>query len=324
MFVLLGVAYRAVSVGPCILATCFVLVIALQPITCSAQQATGMYFGSKLPGKKAEPFATNFFAGREKLTRFGMAFSDDGKEGYYAVALNDDGYFREEIRYTRFEGGKWSEPRPLLPDEKKYKYVDPHFSPDGKRLYFIYTKPAKEQNAPKNQMFDIWYVERRGRGWGPPVNVGSPVSTLNANEYYVSLTSKGKMYFGSNRADRNNFDLYSASLGKDGRYHAPQKLKGKVNTDKYEADVFVSPDESYCIFSSSNRRDGLGRGDLYVSFRNPDGTWGAGINMGDRVNSKQQEFAPSISRDGKYLLFSSGGAIHWVDASVVGDLKKTR
>lgn len=288
---------------------------------CSAQQAGGRYLGSSRPGRKAEPFAPKFFSGLKKLTRFGMAISDDGKECYYAVALNENGLFREEIRYTRFEQGSWTKPRPLLAEEKKYKYVDPHFSPDGKRLYFIYTKPADVKTAPKRQMFDIWYVERQGSGWGPPVNAGSPISTNNANEYYVSLTSKGTLYFGSNRADRNNFDLYSARLGADGRYRSPQPLAGKVNTKKYEADVFVAADESYVIFSSSRRTDGLGQGDLYVSFRNVDGTWGAGINMGSRVNSKQQEFAPSVSRDGKYLFFSSGGVIHWIDASVISELR---
>ena len=298
----------------------FVLSLSETPY-CRAQQTDGKYLGSSLPGRKAEPFAPRFFKNLEKLTRFGMAVSDDGKECYYAVALNENGLFREEIRVTRFKDGSWTRPKPLLPNETKYKYVDPHFSPDGRRLYFIYTKPADAKKAPKRQMFDIWYVQRRGEGWGPPVNVGSPISTTDANEYYVSLTTKGTLYFGSNRDDRNNFDLYSAGPGANGRYQSPKRLAGKVNTDKYEADVFVASDESYVIFSSSGRNDGLGQGDLYISFRNTDGQWGAGINMGPRVNSKQQEFAPSVSRDGKYVFFSSGGVIHWVDASVIKDLR---
>ncbi|MFK7821853.1 MAG: TolB family protein [Planctomycetaceae bacterium] len=289
-----------------------------------AQGSAGRYFDSIPPGRKAEPFAPKFFGPLKKLTRFGMAISDDGQECYYAVALNENGRFREEIRFTHFKNGEWAKPRPLLPNEKTYKYVDPHLSPDEKRLYFIYTKPIELRGAPKRQMFDIWYVERRGSGWGQPINIGSPISTNNANEYYVSLTSKGTIYFGSNRASRNNFDLYSARLGADGRYQSPQPLAGKVNTDRYEADIFVSPDESYVVFSSSKRPDGLGQGDLYVSFKSEDGTWSAGINMGKRVNSNRQEFAPSISRDGKYLFFSSGGVIHWVDASVIEDLRKVK
>lgn len=297
--------------------------LALTEAHCSAQDVStyGPDSADRLSGK-AKPYAPDFFGGLKKLTRFGMAISDDGRECYYAVALNDNGRFREEIRFTRLDdSGTWTKPQPLLASETSYKYVDPHFSPDGKRLYFIYTKPADLANASKRQRFDIWYVQRNGTGWGEPINVGSPISTSDAEEYFVSLTSQGTIFFGSNRADGNNFDLYSAKLRKDGRYEQPQPLPGDVNTDKYEADVFVARDESYVIFSSSGRKDSLGQGDLYVSFKDAAGNWSMGINMGDRVNSKQEEFAPSISRDGKALFFSSGGAMHWVSTSVIEKLR---
>jgi len=209
----------------------------------------------------------------------------------------------------------------VLADEKTYKYVDPHFSPDGKRLFFIYTKPAKMENAPKRQMFDIWYVQRRGTGWSAPANVAAPISTNNAQEYFVSLTSNETIFFGSNRADAKNFDLYSARLGKDGKYENPKRLPGEVNTNRYEADVFVAPDESYVIFSSSGREDGRGQGDLYVSFKDVTGAWSAGINLGEKVNSKQEEFAPSVSRDQKALFFSRGSVIHWVSTDVIETLR---
>ena len=271
---------------------------------------------------KAKPYASAFFSKLGSLTRFGMAISDDNNECYFAVALNDNGLFREEIRVTRRQkDGNWTKPLPLLPEEKKYKYVDPHFSPDGKRMYFIYTKPADEKKLSNRQRFDIWYVQRDGNGWSDPVNVPSPISTPDANEYYVSLTSQLKIFFGSNRADGNNFDLYSASLGTDGRYQQPVPLPGKVNTRGYEADVFVAPDESYLIFCSSGRPDGFGQYDLYVSFKDSSGNWSEGKNLGERVNTKREEFAPSISRDQKALFFSSGGAIHWISTSVVEELR---
>ncbi|MEL7497623.1 MAG: hypothetical protein AAFN77_08440 [Planctomycetota bacterium] len=281
----------------------------------------GLEPAEKLP-RTAKPYSSKFFGSLEQLTRFGLAISQDNRECYFAVALNENGTFREEIRFTeRQEDGNWTKPQPLMPNEKKYKYVDPHFSPDGKKLFFIYTKPADKSKAPKRQKFDIWYVERKDKGWGDPVNVGAPISTIDAEEYFVSLTSEKTIFFGSNRADRNNFDLYSSRLGKNGRYEEPKPLPGKVNTDKYEADVFVATDESYVIFSSSGREDGFGRGDLYVSFKDSAGNWSAGKNLGDRVNSKQQEFAPSISRDGKALFFSRGGIIHWVSTTVIDELR---
>ncbi|MEM8668176.1 MAG: hypothetical protein AAGG48_11710 [Planctomycetota bacterium] len=301
----------------------FLLLVVLCHIArseCFAQNITYGIESLDRLGSAAKPYAPEFFGKREKLTRFGLAISGDGRECYFAVALTDGGRFREEIRLTRRNAdGEWSTPQPLLRSEKQYKYVDPHFSPDGKRLYFIYTKP--ENGKPRNQRFDIWFVERTGKGWGEPVNIGAPISTIDAEEYFVSLTSEGTIFFGSNRSDPDNFDLYSARLGKNDRYDQPVPLPGKVNTNNYEADVFVAPDESYVVFSSSGREDGRGQGDLYVSFKDSDGNWSAGRNLGDRVNSNRQEFAPSISRDQKALFFSRGGVLYWVSTKVIEDLR---
>ena len=303
---------------------CIMVVGALSVLarTSVAQENSyGLEPGLSIP-ENARPYAPKFFAPLKKLTRFGLAISDDNRECYFAVAFNDNAGFREEIRFTQLgSDGNWTKPKPLLPEEKKYKYVDPHFSPDGKQLYFIYTKPLNATKAPKRPRFDIWHVQRNGKGWSEPINVGLPISTNEAEEYFVSLTSEKKMFFSSNRVDRNNFDLYSARLGKNGQYEKPQPLMGSVNTDKYEADVFVAPDESYIIYSSSGREDGRGQGDLYVSFKDSAGNWSAGKNLGDQVNSKQQEFAPAISRDQKALFFSRGGVIHWVSTSVIEKLK---
>lgn len=293
--------------------------VAIEP-ACAQQSIP--YFGEEPPGKKAKPFAKDFFTTAGEAHRFGMAITDDGKERYYAVAFNDRGRFREEIRFTRYENGKWTAPKPLL-DEESHKYVDPHLSPDGKRLYFIYTKPPEGTASPERPVFDIWYVNREGNGWSAPINLASPISRPVANDYYVSLTADQTVYFGSNRADAQNFDLFSAKLGTDGKYQKPLPLRGKVNTNHYEADVFVSPDESYLVFSSNGREDGMKQGDLYVSFRSENGTWSRGINMGKQINSDGNDFAPSISRDGKYLFYSRGGVINWVDSSVIEDVRST-
>ena len=304
-----------------LLASSFLCIVSHNNSTCFAQrQSYGLEYSDRLP-ETAKPYAPEFFKDLEKLTRFGIAISKDNRECYFAVALNDNGLFREEIRFTRKENGTWTKPQPLLANEKTYKYVDPHFSADEKQLYFIYTKPVEGAETPKRQMFDIWYIQKQDNDWSRPMNLGPPISTTNSNEYFVSLSSKKTIYFGSNRLDANNFDLFSARLGSDNTYEDPQPLGGDVNTGHYEADVFVAPDESYLIFSSSGRKDGLGQGDLYVSFQESPGNWSAGINLGDRVNSKQQEFAPSVSADQKVLYFSRGGVIHWVSAEVITDLK---
>ena len=99
-----------------------------------------------------------------------------------------------------------------------------------------------------------------------------------------------------------NFDIH-ASANVDGVFQQPTRLPDTVNAEGYDGDVFVAPDESYLIFSSS-RPDGFGEGDLYVSFRAPRGGWLAPVNL-DAVNSDVSDKFPAISPDGDFLFFAS-------------------
>ena len=75
--------------------------------------------------------------------------------------------------------------------------------------------------------------------------------------------------------------------------------------------------------------DGYGDSDIYISFKQNDGTWGNAINLGDKINTSAWEASASITPDGKYLFFSRNVGsnnfenvdIFWVDAKVVFDLK---
>ncbi len=66
-----------------------------------------------------------------------------------------------------------------------------------------------------------------------------------------------------------NFDIY-VSKKIDGIFQPGKALSDSINTQRYEADVYVAPDESYLIFSSQ-RPGSLGRGDLYISWKGEDG-----------------------------------------------------
>jgi hypothetical protein len=96
----------------------------------------------------------------------------------------------------------------------------------------------------------------------------------------------------------------------------------------------VALDESFIIFSSF--RGGLGRSDLFISFRKSDGDWAKPVNMGPKINSAYKDEYPYLTPDGKYLFFNSNrpssqnrkaipdgpGNIYWVDAKIIYDLKK--
>ena len=141
------------------------------------------------------------------------------------------------------------------------------------------------------------------------------------NEYYVAFGASGALYFASDRdaARAGDFDLYRAVPHAAG-FRDARRLQGDVNTGHYEADAFVAPDESYLVFSSA-RPGGRGRGDLYVSFRRDDGSWGPGTSLGDAINTEGHELCPFVTPDGQYLFFTSEGDVHWVGSEIIDALR---
>ena len=65
---------------------------------------------------------------------------------------------------------------------------------------------------------------------------------------------------------------------------------------------------------------------IFISFRNPDGSWSPLKNMGAAVNSNERDFCPMVTPDGKYFFFSSKrlgeGDIFWIDAKVIELLRE--
>jgi len=273
----------------------------------------GKYMGQEEPRTKPEIFAPNFVSTEE--SEFGSVFNSDGTEFYYGVDVNG----KNEIRYSKIEGNQWTKPETILSHER-YGYNDPFLSNDENRLYFISKRALDGKGELKD--VDIWYVNRVKNGWSEPVNAGTNLNTRE-NEYYISFSKNGTLYFASNGHNPNKIDhdiYYSKNI--DGIYQKPVALSDEINTKDYEADVFVSPDESYIIFCST-RDDGIGRGDLYISFKDSDGKWSQAINMGDKINTQQYEYCPFVTKDGKYLFFTSNQDIYWVSTEIIEEIKTT-
>ncbi|TMP31058.1 hypothetical protein [Pseudoalteromonas rubra] len=133
-----------------------------------------------------------------------------------------------------------------------------------------------------------------------------------------------------------NFDDGSGHLSYsrkiNGRYETPVKMSNAVNQGKYIAHPFIAPDESYLMWDAE--KDGENTPDIFISFRQPDGSWGEAINMGDKINTPLYEQRPKVTPDGKYLFFWRGdvktkqdgsryvvGSPYWVDAHVIEQLR---
>jgi hypothetical protein len=279
----------------------------------NAQKPDPKYFNEVAPGATPAVFAPGKVSMPGQF-EFGAVYSKDRTEFYYGVEING----KAETRSMEFENGSWTSPVPILIHDV-YSFNDPFLTPDEKRLFFISDRPLNGQGQKKD--YDIWYVERQSGKWSAPINAGKNINT-EKNEYYISFTKNGKMYFSSNigdKADRNNFDIYSSEFRSDA-FMPAVKLGAGVNSTGYEADVFVAPDESYVVFAA-NRPGGLGSGDLYVSFRGTDGAWTTSRSLGNTINTSTDDFCPYVSPDGKYLFYASRGDVYWVSTEVISRLR---
>ncbi len=303
---------------------------------------TGDYLGQEVPGPDPEVFAPGIVStGRDELN---SVFSPDGALFLFAVKLPRSS--QHILLFMQREDGKWSPPR-TLPFSGVYNDADPAFSIDGQALYFISKRPLDGAGSAEKD-WDIWVVERLDGGWAEPQNLGPPVNS-DQLEVYPSLTSGGTLYYSSGRpGGMGRNDLYRTRMV-DGQYSEPENLGEAVNSMHSEGDLYVAPDESYIIFTSA-RPGGFGSSDLYVSFREPDGSWTAAKNMGKAINSKYQEYCPVVSPDGKYLFFTSYqpgdysarkplrydaiqelyqmpqnglGDVYWLDAGLLDQLRPT-
>lgn len=98
----------------------------------------------------------------------------------------------------------------------------------------------------------------------------------------------------------------------------------RISTEYHEWDTYIAPDESYMIYCST-MPGGLGDDDLYVTFKQQDGSWSEPVHMGAEINSDKSENRPYVSPDGRYLFYAStkrgNRDIYWVDAKIIEALR---
>lgn len=251
--------------------------------------------GQTPPGMVAEPFAPGII-------------STDGweLEGVFAPGMKEFYYT------TRPEGEK----RGVIigfrqTDNVWHKYIElPRrgelvFSEDGNRMHL-----AKG------------YRDRVGDGWSEVRSIGPLFDHKGLGIMRLSSSTSGTYVF-----DDYVTDVIRVSTIVDGKRQAPEPMSEIVNTGEWTAHPFIAPDESYLIWDSE-RAGGFGGSDLYISFRQEDGSWGPATNMGEAVNSPGWDAFATITPDGKYMLFQRGMDeenndvdIYWVDAGIIEGLR---
>ena len=230
------------------------------------------FFGQKPPGLIPEIFAPRIIS--TEHSELAAAFSPDLKEVYFR--RSDEELENHALVAIQYKDNLWTE-----------SFVVPkgEISPDGKIMHI------------GNE-----YRERTSSGWSEVKSLGAPFDSIPIMR--LTASSKGTYYF-----DTSPFYDKSSAVGSirysrliDGIREKPRTLDIDIGTRKFHP--FVAPDESYLIWDAREGEGGYGNNDMYISFRQKDGSWGAAINLGNKINTELGDGYGSVTSDGKYFFFT--------------------
>jgi len=266
----------------------------------------GPYLGQKTPGLTAEIFAPGIVSINGRFD-FGISFSPNLDEVYFSVQPKEG---PADIHFSKIENKKWQPvQKAKFTQGQKAGEMEPFVRADGKRIYFT----GYSANFTNEQ---IWYVDRLDDGWSKAIKLDSPINddavmnltqAKNGDVFYDNI-SKRKMYYAVN----NNGEF-------------PQVQELNVDTGSHP---FISSAQDYLLVQARNKEDDERKdSEIYVYFKQKDGTWTKPINLGEGVNSSFHERVASVTPDGKYLFFSryneEGGIanLYWVSTDVIENVR---
>lgn len=194
----------------------------------------------------------------------------------------------------------------------------PTLTVDEKQLLF--TRLVTMQNG--FQQEDFFISNDMNGYWGASTPMPPNINTYN-NEGAPTFAPDGRTLifvgcidprygYGEGRRGYGSCDLFVTEKIGD-KWLDPINLPGNVNTANWETQPSLSSDGMTLYFirgaingsGGSNKRNG----DIYVSKKQTDGSWGTAVKLPNNVNTPYSESSVLIHPDGKTLYFSSDGHV---------------
>lgn len=188
----------------------------------------------------------------------------------------------------------------------EYPDYSPFITEDEKTI--VFTSRRKEGKGTREfdgyYPSDIFITTFDGVNFTIARNAGSLNSA--ADEECVGIYDDGSAIF----VYIDNFmtgqvgDIFTAQ--KKGNTYGKKKLiEDGVNSKEMETSASISSDEN-TLFFASNRNDGKGGLDIYMTRKLPNGKWAQSQNL-EVLNTTGNEDYPVLSQDGQTLYFCSNG-----------------
>ncbi len=192
----------------------------------------------------------------------------------------------------------------------EYNEIAPVISPDGQTLYFSRISHPQNSFGDKGSQ-DIWFAEAINNGdqWGLARRLPAPLNKEEYNSLY-SITPDGNTMLikGAYKNGRYETRGFSTSQRQARGWSAPEKLDipgyEKISKGQFDCGV-LSNDGKVLVMSFSEKKNSK-QDDIYVSFKEKNGSWSRPQDLGSEINTDQfTETTPFLAADGVTLYFSS-------------------
>ncbi|MBJ6110088.1 OmpA family protein [Hymenobacter sp. BT523] len=180
----------------------------------------------------------------------------------------------------------------------------------GNDSLFLFSSKRKRRGITGVVDEDLYTSRREGVSWTDAEPLPKPINSPN-NEGSACLSKDGKtIYFARCECAtcRGNCDLYTATMGKDGKWGTPKSLGPLVNSPAWDSQPTLSQGEDTLYFAS-DRLGGFGLSDIYFTRKLKNGQWSPAENMGPVVNTRESEVSPFYHPLYHVLYFSSRGQL---------------
>ncbi|CAM3968060.1 PD40 domain-containing protein [Pseudoalteromonas byunsanensis] len=210
------------------------------------------------------------------------------------LARSEQDFENAEVWEYQVRNSSFTHPHRISLGPAEFKYSDPMYSPDGKKLFFISDRPIEGEKI--RQDYNIWRATLMSQKANDIIPLAKDINS--ADDEFGPEIHQGTLYF-SRRKERNYI-----LMSEDRKTHKARQWTNipKAQDIEMRSDLSLSPDGKVAVFWQISKT--IPQADIYAS-RYISGHWSAPIKLLADVNSEHHEISPQFSPDGKWLYFSS-------------------
>lgn len=172
---------------------------------------------------------------------------------------------------------------------------------DGKMIFYTACNRTDGMGS-----CDIFYALRQGNGqWMNAGGIGKPINTSSWESQPFYHTQLRTLFFSAIRdGGSGGRDIWYSTLDTNNKWSLPANMGSVINSAGDEETPYLHPD-GVTLYFASNGHQGMGAKDIFMSRKQPDGSWGTPVNMGYPINTPKDESGFFVSTEGKNAYMAS-------------------